>query len=251
MTETGPPAELDADEHSRGTRQAPAGGWRTAVVREVEHPSPHGVRLRLAVPDRVDHWPGQHYVIRLTAEDGYTAQRSYSIASDPADPLLEFWIEKLPDGEVSGFLADVVEPGDELEIRGPIGGWFVWTASEPLLGVAGGSGVVPLVSMLRHAVRVNRPELVRLAVASRTLAELPYADEFAAAGALIALSREDSPAGRVAARVTGDELAALVPADGPCLVCGSTAFTGAAVRLLTERGVDVRRIRIESFGPTE
>ena len=245
---TGP--ELDTDARSRGTRRAPAGGWRTAVVREVEHPTPHGVRLRLEVPDRVQHWPGQHYVIRLTADDGYTAQRSYSIASDPGDPLLEFWIEKLDDGEVSGYLAEVVEPGDELEIRGPIGGWFVWTATEPMLGVAGGSGVVPVVSMLRHAARVGRPELVRLAVSARTLAELPYADEFAAAGALVVLSREDSPAGRPAARLTGPELAALVPADGPCLVCGSTAFTGAAVRLLTENGVDVHRIRIESFGPS-
>ncbi|WP_375498206.1 FAD-binding oxidoreductase [uncultured Jatrophihabitans sp.] len=242
--------ELDSDEQSRGLRRAPAGGWRTAVVREVSHPTRFGVRLRLDVPDRVDHWPGQHYVIRLTAEDGYTAQRSYSIASDPADPLLEFWIERLADGEVSGYLADVVEPGDELEIRGPIGGWFVWTATEPMLGVAGGSGVVPIVSMLRHAVRVGRPELVRLAVSARTLAELPYADEFTAAGALLVLSRADSPSGRAAARIAGAELAALVPPSGPCLVCGSTAFTGAAVRLLTECGVDVHRIRIESFGPS-
>ena len=219
-------------------------------MRTVEHPSPQGVRLRLDVPDRVEHWPGQHYVIRLTAEDGYTAQRSYSIASDPGDPLLEFWIERLEEGEVSGFLADGVEPGDELEIRGPIGGWFVWTASEPMLGVAGGSGVVPIVSMLRHAVRVGRPELVRLAVSSRTLAELPYADEFAAAGALVVLSREDGAGGRAAGRITGAELAALVPPTGPCLVCGSTSFTGAAVRLLTEHGVDVQRIRIESFGPS-
>lgn len=247
MTDPGS-TDLDTDAHSRGTRRAPAGGWRTAVVREVEHPSPHGVRLRLDVPDRVEHWPGQHYVIKLTAEDGYTAQRSYSIASDPGDPLLEFWVERLADGEVSGFLADVVDPGDELEIRGPIGGWFVWTATEPMLGVAGGSGVVPIVSMLRHALRVGRPELIRLAVSARTLAELPYAEELVAAGALVVLSREDSPAGRAAARITSDELAALVPPDGPCLVCGSAAFTGATVRLLTERGVDVRRIRIESFG---
>ncbi len=243
-------ADLGTDAQSRGLRRAPAGGWRTAVVREVAHPTPYGVRLRLEVPDRVEHWPGQHYVIRLTAEDGYVAQRSYSIASDPADPLLEFWVERLADGEVSGFLADVVEPGDELEIRGPIGGWFVWTATEPMLGVAGGSGVVPLVSMLRHAVRLGKPALVRIAVSARTLAELPYADEFAAAGALVVLSREVSPAGRAAARITGADLAALVPPDGPCLVCGSTAFTGAAVRLLTEAGVDVHRIRIESFGPS-
>ena len=158
-------------------------------MREVEHPSPHAVVLRLEVPDRVDHWPGQHYVIKLSADDGYTAQRSYSVASDPADPLLEFYVERLDDGEVSGFLADVVEPGDELEIRGPIGGWFVWTAGGPVLGIGGGSGVVPIVSVLRHAQRIGRTDLTRFAVAARTHDELPYADEFAAAGATIALSR--------------------------------------------------------------
>lgn len=241
-------------ESTRGLRQAPAGGWRVATVRSA-HPvappggSPHAVVLRLEVPDRVEHWPGQHYVIRLRAEDGYTAQRSYSVASDPGDPLLEFYVERLADGEVSGFLADEVIVGDELEIRGPIGGWFVWTGSEPMLGVAGGSGVVPIVSMLRHAARIGRLDLVHLAVAARTRAELPYADELATAGASILLSREDVP-DRVAGRITAGDLAALVPTVGPCLVCGSTAFTGTATRLLAEQGVDVRRIRIESFGPT-
>ena len=106
---------------------APTGAWRRATVRSVEHPSPRAVVLRLEVPDRIDHLPGQHYVIRLTADDGYVAQRSYSLASPPSDPLLEFYIERLDDGEVSTFLADVVEVGDELDVRGPIGGWFVWT----------------------------------------------------------------------------------------------------------------------------
>jgi ferredoxin-NADP reductase len=234
---------------TRGLRTAPAGGWRTATVREIVRPSPRAVILRMDVPDRIDHWPGQHYVIRLTAADGYYAQRSYSIASDPGDPMLEFYIERLDDGEVSGFLADEVVVGDELDLRGPIGGWFVWTASEPMLGVGGGSGVVPIVSMLRHAVRLGATELVRLVVSARTMADLPYADELAAAGALIALSRTDQP-GRAAARITVGELAPLVPSAGPCLVCGSTSFSGAATRMLADLGVDVRRIRIESFGPT-
>ena len=237
------------DELTRGLRQAPAGGWRYATVRSVEHQSPRAVVLRLEVPDRVEHWPGQHYVIRLRAEDGYTAQRSYSIASDPGDALLEFYVERLDDGEVSGFLADTVAVGDELEIRGPIGGWFVWTATGPMLGVAGGSGVVPFVSMLRHAQRVGRPELIRLAVAARTRADLPYLDEFEAAGATIALSREDQP-DRPAARLAPTELSPLVPSDSPCLVCGSVAFTGSATRMLADLGIDVRRIRIESFGPS-
>ena len=103
---------------------APIGGWREATVRSVDHPTPHGVRLRLEVPDRVDHLPGQHYVVRLTAEDGYRVQRSYSLASAPEDPQVELFVERLDDGEVSPFLADVVAPGDQLEVRGPIGLWF-------------------------------------------------------------------------------------------------------------------------------
>src|SRR4051794_21408573 len=101
--------------------RAPAGGRRRAIVREVSHPNGRSVLLRLEVPDRIDHLPGQHYVVRLTAEDGYTAQRSYSVSSAPSDPLLELYVERLDDGEVSIYLADVIEPGDELDIRGPIG----------------------------------------------------------------------------------------------------------------------------------
>jgi ferredoxin-NADP reductase len=233
----------------RGTRRAPAGGWRLATVSEVIHPSSRAVRLRLAVPDRVDHWPGQHYVIRLTAEDGYTAQRSYSVASAPSDPLLEFYVERLDDGEVSTFLADVVEPGDELEIRGPIGGWFVWTAQQPMLGIGGGSGVVPLVAMLRHARDLGRRDLVTLAVAARDWAELPYGDELRAAGASVALSRQPLD-GTPARRLDRAALAPLVPPSGPCYVCGSARFTGAMTTALSELGVDVRRIRVETFGPS-
>lgn len=247
MTE---PRVLDPDlDIRRGTRRAPAGGWRTATVREVHHPSAHGVVLRLEVADRVDHWPGQHYVIRLTADDGYTAQRSYSVASAPGDPLLEFYVERLPDGEVSSFLADVVEPGDDLEIRGPIGGWFVWTAHQPMLGVGGGSGVVPLVAMLRHARDVGRSDLMRLAVAARTWRELPYGTELAAAGATIALSREPVD-GRAASRLDAATLAALLPPDGSVFVCGSARFSGAMTGALTDLGVDARRIRVETFGPS-
>src|ERR1700712_2397914 len=143
---------------------APSGAWRTATVREVSHPNRIGVRLLLDVPDRIDHLPGQHYVVRLRADDGYVAQRSYSLASPPSDPLVELYVARLEEGEVSSFLADVVQPGDELEVRGPIGGWFVWDGTTPALGVAGGSGVVPLVAMLRHARMVGRTDLLRLAV---------------------------------------------------------------------------------------
>ncbi len=234
---------------TESARAAPTGGWHRATVRAVTHPSPRAVILRLDVPDRIDHLPGQHYVIRLTAEDGYVAQRSYSIASAPSDPLLEFYIERLDDGEVSTFLADVVEVGDELDVRGPIGGWFVWDGSASAFSVAGGSGAVPLVAMLRHAVDLGRTDRLGLAVAARTRLDLPYGDELVAAGALIALSREDH-AGRPAARLRTEELAPLVPAGGSCFICGSAAFAEAASDLLMAAGVEAHRIRVERFGPS-
>ena len=162
---------------------APSGGWCTGVVREVRHPHPAAVLLRIEVAGRTDHLPGQHYVFRLRAEDGYTASRSYSVASSPADPLLEFWVERLDDGEVSPHLADVVEVGDELELRGPIGGWFVWAGTTPAVGVAGGTGVVPLVAMLRHARDLGREDLLDLLVSARTLDDVPYREELAGAPA--------------------------------------------------------------------
>jgi ferredoxin-NADP reductase len=219
------------------------------VVESVDHPTPRSVRLRLAVPDRVDHLPGQHYVIRLTAEDGYRAQRSYSVASPPSDPLVEFWVERLDDGEVSAFLADGVEPGDELDVRGPIGGWFVWDGSTPAFGVGGGSGAVPLVAMLQHARDLGRTDRLRLAVSARTPADLPYGDELAAAGALVAITRErfgERPAGRL----TAAELAPLVGAGADCYVCGSAAFAEGASELLMQAGVAAERIRVERFGPS-
>jgi ferredoxin-NADP reductase len=207
------------------------------------------VILRLRVPNRIDHLPGQHYVIRLTADDGYVAQRSYSVASAPGDPELEFYVERLDDGEVSTFLADVVEVGDELEVRGPIGGWFVWTADAPAFGIAGGSGAVPLVAMARHARDLGRQQLLRMAVSARTFPDVPYPDELAEAGALVALSRADAP-GRAAARLTADEIEPLLPADGTCFVCGSAAFAEAASELLLGCGIAAERIRVERFGPS-
>jgi len=205
--------------------------------------------LRLDVPDRVDHLPGQHYVIRLTADDGYVAQRSYSISSAPSDPLVELWIERLEDGEVSGFLADVVEPGDDLEVRGPIGGWFVWDGTAPALLVGGGSGVVPFLAMLRYARRHGRTDLLRIAVSSRTLVELPYAMELMDAEALIVLTRE--PYGdRAASRLMADELRVLWEPGCTAYVCGSARFAEAASQLLVDVGVPDHSIRVERFGPS-
>src|SRR6478736_3197016 len=191
---TEPPLTLPATPH------APTGGWRQAVVREVRHPSARSVLLRLEVRHRMTHMAGQHYVVRLTADDGYTAQRSYSVSSAPSDPLVELFVERLETGEVSTFLADVVRPGDELQVRGPIGGWFVWDGVSPALGVGGGTGVVPLVAMARLARDLGSTRQLKLAVSGRNLTELPYADELAAAGATIALTRVphgERPAGRL------------------------------------------------------
>ncbi len=231
-----------------GCAAAPKGGWCVGVVREVRRPHPAAVVLRIEVRGRTEHLPGQHYVFRLTAEDGYTASRSYSVASAPGDPLLEFYVERLDDGEVSTYLADVVEPGDELELRGPIGGWFVWEADVPAVGVAGGTGVVPLVAMLRHARDLGREELLDLLVSARTLGELPYRDELA--GHRVVLTREDLD-GRPAGRLTGEDLRPLLH-DGPrtAYVCGSAGFAETASRLLVGLGVPAADVRVERFGPT-
>jgi ferredoxin-NADP reductase len=232
-----------------GCEGAPRGGWCTGVVREVRHPTPDSVLLRIEVEGRAEHLPGQHYVFRLTADDGYTASRSYSVASAPGDPLLEFFVERLDDGEVSTYLADVVEPGDELELRGPIGGWFVWEGEAPAVGVAGGTGVVPLVSMLRHARDLGRRDLVRVLVSARDRATLPYADELS--DQALVLTREAYD-GRPAGRVTAGDLAPVLEAtpDADVYVCGSAGFAEAASNLLLELGVPAAAVRVERFGPT-
>ena len=228
---------------------APTGGWRTATVAGVRRPIARAVELRLDVHDRIDHLPGQHYVVRLTAEDGYTAQRSYSVASAPGDPLVELFVERLDDGEVSTYLADVVEPGDELEVRGPIGGWFVWDGESPALLLGGGSGVVPLVAMVRHARAIGRLDLLRVAVSARTRAGLPYADELAEAGALVVLTREASGI-RPAARLTAMDLLPLWEPGQTAFVCGSSGFAEAASQLLVGLGTPPSSIRVERFGPS-
>ena len=234
-------------ETMQGCLGAPTGSWCVGTVREVRHPNPRAVLLRLEVEGRRQHLPGQHYVFRLTAEDGYSASRSYSVASAPGDPLLEFYVERLDDGEVSTYLADVVEVGDELELRGPIGGWFVWKGDEAAVGVAGGTGVVPLVAMLRHARDLGREDLLRLAVSARTLAELPYADELAGHSVLTTREAYD---GRAARRLMADDVRPLLDGRSAAYVCGSAGFAESASRLLVDLGVDPSVVRVERFGPT-
>ncbi len=226
----------------------PVGAWTTARLVEIERDD-RLVRLRLDVADRVDHLPGQHYVLRLRAPDDYTAQRSYSVASDPADPLLELMVECLPDGEVSGFLHDEASVGDVFEVRGPIGGWFTWTGEQPVICIAGGTGVVPIVAMQRYAARLGLADRLRVVAVGKTLPELPYAEELLAAGAFVATTRENLGS-RVAAPPYPDEVRHLAEGVERGYVCGSVGFASYATRLLGELGVRADTIRVEQFGST-
>ena len=208
--------------------------------------------FRLAPPAPTRHLAGQHYVIRLTAPDGYTAPSApYSIASAPDDSgQIDLTVERLVDGEVSGFLHDVVEVGDELEVRGPIGGFFVWRGDEPAVLLGGGSGVVPLVSMLRQARAKGRGDLLRLVVSVRTPADLLYRAELIGPDVTVVHSRASTPSGRPPGRIGAADLPPLDPERQIAYVCGSSGFVDAAGRLLLDAGFDPSRIKIERFGPS-
>ena len=223
--------------------------WTEGRVIEKSLPTPTTVRLRMHVDGRRDHVPGQHYLIRLRAPDGYTAQRSYSVASDADDPLLEFLVEIQPDGEVSGFLADVAEVGDVLEMRGPIGRWFTWDRRTRAVCLVGGTGVVPAVAMMRTAHRLGRADLLKVAAWGRGPDALPYVDELRRFGAAIAFTRTgdgDRPAGPL----TLAELEPLVRGADVGFICGSARFAEHAEGLLAACGMDAQAIRVERFGPT-
>ncbi len=239
-------------EVSKGVRGSAANGaglWPLATVREVDHSLPGFVRLRLDVPGWPGHRPGQHVVVRLRAADGYTAQRSYSIASAPSDALVELMVEHLPDGEVSGFLHAELRAGDTVEVRGPIGRWFAWDGRERALAVVGGSGVVPAVAMLRHAADTGVRERIDVVAVGRTLSALPYAEQLRSHGAFVALTRENLD-GRVAAPPYPDEVAPLLDDLEAVFVCGSVGFVGWATRLLREQAVPDAIVRVEQFGVT-
>ena len=225
--------------------------WRTATVLDMRPETSTAVTLRLDLDDPLRHRAGQHVVVRLTAPDGYTAQRSYSIASPPDDgTVFELTVERLPTGEVSPFLHDVVEPGDELEVRGPIGGWFVWDGDSPALLVGGGSGVVPLMAMLRHARRTGTERLVRLVLSVRSPDDLYYADELPGPETTIIFTRlAPESAARPVGRLAVADLGA-IDERATVYVCGSARFADGASTVLLEAGVPAERIRVERFGPT-
>ncbi|HEY7594028.1 MAG TPA: ferredoxin reductase [Actinophytocola sp.] len=229
--------------------------WRAATLTERRAETASAVTLAFDVPEWPGHLAGQHVDVRLTAEDGYRAQRSYSVASAPGGDLVELTVQRVDGGEVSPYLVDVLEPGDEVELRGPVGGWFVWRpeATSPVLLLAGGSGIVPLMAMIRTRRAAGSAVPFRLGYSLRTPADLIYRDELARPGpgldVTYVYTRATPPgSARAAGRLTRADLAAVPPAD--CFVCGPTGFVEAAADLLVDLGHDPGRIKTERFGPT-
>ncbi|MGW3243933.1 ferredoxin reductase [Streptomyces sp. NPDC001070] len=234
--------------------------WQVAELVERRAESPAARTLVSDVPGWQGHVPGQHLDVRLTAEDGYSTQRSYSLASAPDGDRIELTVQRVEDGEVSPYLTDVLEVGDALEMRGPVGGWFVWRPeqTEPVLLVAGGSGIVPLMSMIRGRDGAGSREPFRLLYSVRTPEDRLYAAELdrGAPGldttCVYTRATPDGwprPAGRLQAR----DLAEWGwPADfePTCYVCGPTGFVETAAALLVALGHSPDRIRTERFGPS-
>jgi ferredoxin-NADP reductase len=236
--------------------------WQPGRVVETIQETQRAKSLVLDLPNWSGHRAGQHVDIRLTADDGYQAQRGYSIASAPEDDGVMLTVDRLEDGEVSPYLTDVIEAGDEIEVRGPIGGYFVWEASlsGPLQLISGGSGIVPLRAMLRHWAAARPPVKVRLLHSARSLDDVIYRDElmrFAAFDEVdlhIALTRT-WPEGWRGHRGRVDraflESATWAPRDEPRIyVCGPTAFVEAVSAVLVETGQRPNTIKTERFGPT-
>ena len=224
--------------------------WQDATVTSVtvETPRAKTFALTLAVP--TTHLAGQHYIVRLTAPDGYTAQRSYSVASAPADPAhIELTVERLDGGEVSTFLHDEVRVGDQLEVRGPIGRWFVWDGATPATLIGGGSGVVPLMAMLRLARLNGTPELVRLVVSVRSPIDLYYASELPGPESTIVYTRT-ATATRPAGRLSVTDLEPALVDGSTVYICGSAGFADSASMVCLQAGVAPEGIRVERFGPS-
>src|SRR4051794_27865317 len=236
--------------------------WGVGVVRGWVAEAAHATTIHLDVPDWPGHTPGHHVDVRLTAPDGYETERSYSIASAPEDPTVAITVERLPDGEVSPYLTDELRPGDPLELRGPIGGPFTWHTGVggPLLLIGGGSGLVPLMAMLRHRARHHSTIETRPPVSARPPGDLLYPHELAGLARTDELTihatftREPPPRWTgFARRVDAEMLIAVGPAPERrprIFACGPTAFVERAADLLVELGHEPPAIRIERFGPT-
>ncbi|MDP9265280.1 MAG: ferredoxin reductase [Chloroflexota bacterium] len=239
--------------------------WQVAAVKKVTPETPRVKSFTFELPRWTKHRAGQHYDIRLTAADGYVAQRSYSIASAPErEGELDLTVELVEGGEVSTFLHEQIVPGDRIELRGPIGGYFVWDAARtdgPLLMVAGGSGVVPMMSMLRHRAAAGASVPAPLLFSSRSYEEIIYREELdrLAGGRdgfelfhTLTRSRPDGWAGftrRIDRRMLGDVSRAF-GSKALTFICGPTPLVESAANALLELGLRAERIRTERFGPS-
>ena len=236
--------------------------WLVATVAETIPETARTTTLRLDIPGWPGHRAGQHVDVRLTADDGYQTQRSYSIASAPGADTLDLTVVRIDTGEVSPYLTTVAEEGDQFELRGPIGGWFVWDGDDPtpVLLVGGGSGVVPLMSMMRHHARLNSAAAMQLVYSARTLDDVIYRDELHALAdsdhraVTLTLTREASPAwtggrGRVDSELLGETGWPAVVRPR-CYVCGPTPFVEAVSAALVDLGHEPARVKTERFGPT-
>jgi ferredoxin-NADP reductase len=237
--------------------------WRLATIKEVVAETPRAATLHLGVEDWPGHLAGMHVDVRLTAEDGYQAERSYSIASAPEDPFLTLTVERFDDGEVSPWLTEVAASGDSFELRGPVGGYFVWEGSDndPVLLVGGGSGVVPLMSMVRHRARRSVRTRMRLLYSARFEEDVLYRselDHLAATGDgfdVVYTFTRTSPPGWTGyqRRVDGQMLADVSFPErlsSPAFVCGPTPFVEAVSKNLVLLGHPPGRVKTERFGPT-
>jgi ferredoxin-NADP reductase len=237
--------------------------WRVATVVAVRDETATARTLVLDVPGWPGHRAGQHVDVRLTAPDGYSAQRSYSIASAPGGSTVELTVQRLADGEVSPYLTQTLAAGDPLELRGPVGGWFVWepATTAPVLLVGGGSGVVPLMAMIRARATAGSSAPFRLVYSVRDPAAVLYADELArveAPGGGVEVARVytrvtppgwAAPAGRIGPGVLSAR--GWLPPDAPAVfVCGPTGFVESAAGLLVAAGHDPGAIKTERFGPS-
>jgi ferredoxin-NADP reductase len=238
--------------------------WQLATVTAIRSETPRVKTFTFSLPARHAHRAGQHYDIRLTAEDGYRAQRSYSIASPPERAgEIDLTVERVEDGEVSAFMHEVLAVGDRIEVRGPIGGYFVWEAAMggPLLLVAGGSGVVPLMAMLRHRAAAGSAAPARLLYSSRTYDDVIYREELDRLAArkdsfeLFHTLTRSKPEGwtgfdrRIDTRMLAD-VSRLYGAKALTFICGPTALVESAANGLLELGLKSERIKTERFGPS-